>query len=48
MAAAGGRGTLVEAPAGGGLELGVKPDALVVRTASDAAPGATSKRRAVT
>ena len=39
MAGAGGRGVLVEAPGEGGLELSVKPDALVVRTSSQEAAG---------
>ena len=40
MAAAGLRGVVVEAPAGGGPELAVKTDALAVRTSSDAVEGA--------
>ena len=39
MAAAGLRGVLVEAPAEGGLELAAKGDALIVRSASEAAQG---------
>ena len=36
MGAVGGRGVLVEPPADGGLELGVRSDALLVRTTSEA------------
>ena len=39
MAAAGLRGVVVEAPAGGGPELAVKTDAMAVRTSSDAIRG---------
>ena len=39
MGAVGGRGVLVEPPAEGGLELGLKSDALVVRTTSEAVRG---------
>ena len=39
MAALGGRGVVAEAPAGGGLELSVTSDALVVRTTSEAVRG---------
>ncbi len=44
MAAVGLRGVLMEAPAGGGVELAVKTDALVVRTASEAVQGGSGGR----
>ncbi|MDE0406324.1 MAG: hypothetical protein OXN81_00550 [Alphaproteobacteria bacterium] len=39
MGALGGRGLLMQAPAGGGLELSVKSDALLVRASSDEVDG---------
>ncbi len=48
MAAAGGRGVLVQAPADGGLELAAKADALLVRTASDAQHGSMGSLAAET
>ena len=48
MVAVGGRGVLVLAPARGGLEVAAKPDALVVRTGSDAASGLARTKTQVT
>ena len=46
MAAAGLRAVLVTAPDGGGVELAVKPDALLLRTTSDAVLGALAAAEA--
>ncbi len=45
MGAAGLRGTVVQAPAGGGPELAVKTDALAVRTSSEAVRGSKDDAR---
>ena len=48
MAAAGLRGVLVAAPDGGGVELAVKPDALFLRTTSEAVSGLAAAAAEVT
>ena len=48
MAAAGLRGVLVAAPGGGGVELAVKPDALFLRTTSEAVSGLAAAAAEVT
>ena len=48
MGAVGGRGVLVEPPAEGGLEVGLKSDALLVRTSSEAVRGLSAAEADVT
>ena len=48
MVAVGGRGVLVKPSEGGGLELAVKPDVLVVRTTAEAAGGGAASEADVT
>ena len=48
MGAAGLRGTVVEAPAEGGVELSVKSDAMMVRTSSEKTTGLEGARASVT